>query len=61
MILFICANDDFSDEGCVRNRRTDAGQKAEDCVNSDSPVIGAFKGENLMEVKLFERMLMVII
>ncbi|XP_056616866.1 translin-associated protein X [Triplophysa dalaica] len=31
------------DEGCVRNRRTDAGQKAEDCVNSDSPVIGAFK------------------
>ncbi|KAA0718313.1 X Translin-associated factor [Triplophysa tibetana] len=31
------------DEGCVRNRRTDAGQKADDCVNSDSPVIGAFK------------------
>lgn len=35
----------FSDEGCVRHRRTDAGQKSEDCVNSDSPVIAAFKGE----------------
>nr|XP_055026090.1 translin-associated protein X isoform X1 [Misgurnus anguillicaudatus] len=33
----------FSDEGCVRKRRTDVGQKSDDCINSDSPVIAAFK------------------
>lgn len=36
----------FSDDGCVRNRRTDAGQKSEDCITS--PVIAAFKGEKKM-------------
>ncbi|XDV49810.1 hypothetical protein PO909_018990 [Leuciscus waleckii] len=31
------------DEGCGRRRRTEVGQKSEDCVNPDSAVIAAFK------------------
>ncbi|XP_056088663.1 translin-associated protein X isoform X1 [Rhinichthys klamathensis goyatoka] len=31
------------DEGCGRRRRTEVGQKSENCMNSDSAVIAAFK------------------
>ncbi|XP_016104741.1 translin-associated protein X-like [Sinocyclocheilus grahami] len=31
------------DEGCARKRKTEAGQKPEDCTRPDSPVIAAFK------------------
>lgn len=31
------------DEGCARKRRTEAGQRSEDCMNPNSVVISAFK------------------
>ncbi len=38
----------FADDGCARKRKTAAGYKSEDCMNPDSSVIAAFKGETVM-------------
>lgn len=37
----------LADEGCGRKRRTEVGPKSEDCMNPDSAVIAAFKGERV--------------
>ncbi len=38
----------LADDGCGRKRKTEAGSKAEDCMNPDSSVMTAFKGETVV-------------
>lgn len=37
----------LADDGCGRKRKTGAGSKSEDCMNPDSSVMTAFKGETV--------------
>lgn len=39
-------------DGCVRKRKTESAQKAEEYVNRSSPVIEAFKGKAISTTRL---------